>query len=172
MGRHSRAEPDGRRVSVARLGGVEARPGLDAGPLRHRARGQADRRRFDPGAAVTRSEGRTLPPIPYSLRPRGPVLLSCAPEAVDAALAGLRSIAVARHSVAFTIDPAWEEGVSGGRAGTRRLPTRGQRRSGVTNAMIVPLEPSEAPSAVCWATAPGPTSNGPSRLASRPNGSI
>ena len=77
--------------------------------------------------------------------PRGPVLLSCAPEAVDAALAGLRSIAVARHSVAFTIDPAWEEGgapaVALGRAGFRPAAKDVQVSR---TAMIVPLEPSEA----------------------------
>lgn len=77
--------------------------------------------------------------------PRGPVLLDAAPDSADSALVGLRSIARTRHSVAFTIDPAWEEGsvpaAALGRAGFR-LAARDVQVS--RTAMIVPLEPSEA----------------------------
>ena len=76
--------------------------------------------------------------------PHGPVLLSTTPEAVAAALAGLRQIARERHSVTITIDPAWEEG------GTLQeaLSASGYRVAGrdvqvSRTAMIVPLAPSE-----------------------------
>ena len=79
--------------------------------------------------------------------PRGPVLLDSsrdAAQAAEAALEGLRSIARARRSVAFTIDPAWEEG-SGlatalGRAGFR--PARREIQVSRT-AMVVPLEATD-----------------------------
>jgi len=77
--------------------------------------------------------------------PRGPVLLTTAPEATAAALAGLRRIAKVRHSVALTVDPAWEEG--GDRAqGLRRAGFRPAARDVQVSrtAMIVPLEASEA----------------------------
>jgi len=145
MGRHSRAEPDGRRVSVARLG--ELKRGLGWTPVRYVIELEGR-----PIAAVSIQERPLLGQRAGRFRryrihyaPRGPVLLSCAPEAVDAALAGLRSIAVARHSVAFTIDPAWEEGsapaVALGRAGFRPAAKDVQVSR---TAMIVPLEPSEA----------------------------
>ena len=77
--------------------------------------------------------------------PRGPVLLDTSREAVEAALTGLRQIARARHSVALTVDPAWEEGSD--RAQALRL--AGFRRAArdvqvSRTAMIVPLEASEA----------------------------
>ena len=81
--------------------------------------------------------------IHYS--PRGPVLLGTRPEAVAAALAGLRQIARDRHSVTLTIDPAWEEGSDLHTALTRagfRVAARDVQVS--RTAMIVPLEPSEA----------------------------
>jgi lipid II:glycine glycyltransferase (peptidoglycan interpeptide bridge formation enzyme) len=76
--------------------------------------------------------------------PRGPVLLRTTPEAVAAALAGLLQIASAHHSVALTIDPAWEEGSEAamalGRAGFRSA----RREIQVSRtAMVVPLEPTE-----------------------------
>ena len=77
--------------------------------------------------------------------PRGPVLLTTTPEAVGAALEGLRRIAGARHSVTLTVDPAWEEG--GGRAPyLRRAGFREARRDVQVSrtAMIVPLEACEA----------------------------
>jgi peptidoglycan pentaglycine glycine transferase (the first glycine) len=77
--------------------------------------------------------------------PHGPVLLSTAPEAVAAALVGLRQIARDRHSVTLTIDPAWEEGGELQEA----LSASGYRVAGrdvqvSRTAMIVPLAPSEA----------------------------
>ena len=81
--------------------------------------------------------------IHYS--PRGPVLLATTAEATAAALEGLRRIARMRHSVAFTIDPTWEEGsppalaleVAGFHTAARDVQVS-------RTAMIVPLEPSEA----------------------------
>jgi len=77
--------------------------------------------------------------------PRGPVLLSTGPVAVGAALEGLRRIARERHSVAFTVDPTWEEG-SGHAAALRRAGFRLAARDVQVSrtAMIVPLQPSEA----------------------------
>jgi lipid II:glycine glycyltransferase (peptidoglycan interpeptide bridge formation enzyme) len=77
--------------------------------------------------------------------PRGPVLLSTDPQAVQAALAGLCRVARARHSATLTVDPAWEEG-SGfeaalGGSGFHRAARDVQVSR---TAMIVPLEPSEA----------------------------
>ena len=77
--------------------------------------------------------------------PHGPVLLSTAPEAVAAGLAGLRQIARDRHSVTLTIDPEWEEGGELQEA----LSASGYRVAGrdvqvSRTAMIVPLAPSEA----------------------------
>lgn len=77
--------------------------------------------------------------------PRGPVLLDTSPETVAAALAGLGQIAKARHSVALTVDPAWEEGSDRAQA----LRGAGFRRAArdvqvSCTAMIVPLEASEA----------------------------
>ncbi|MFI5258175.1 MAG: lipid II:glycine glycyltransferase FemX [Candidatus Limnocylindrales bacterium] len=77
--------------------------------------------------------------------PRGPVLLDPAPNAVTAALAGLRMIGAHRHSAALTVDPAWEEGsepAAGLRAAGFRVAARDVQVS--RTAMIVPLEPSEA----------------------------
>ncbi len=77
--------------------------------------------------------------------PRGPVLLAAAPEATMAALDGIRRIARLRHSVAFTIDPTWEEGsppaVALEAAG---FYTAARDVQVSRTAMIVPLEPSEA----------------------------
>ena len=77
--------------------------------------------------------------------PRGPVLLTTAPEAVGAVLEGLRLIARARHSATLTLDPAWEEGSDRATllesAGFRRA-VRDVQVS--RTAMIVPLEVSEA----------------------------
>ena len=81
--------------------------------------------------------------IHYS--PRGPVLLATTPAGVAAALAGLREIARARHSVTLTIDPEWEEGSGFHTALTAagfRVAARDVQVS--RTAMIVPLEPSEA----------------------------
>ena len=77
--------------------------------------------------------------------PHGPVLLDTAPEAVSAALEGLRRIAAQRCAVTLTIDPGWEEGsglhtaLSG--AGFR-VAARDVQVS--RTAMIVALQPSEA----------------------------
>jgi lipid II:glycine glycyltransferase (peptidoglycan interpeptide bridge formation enzyme) len=77
--------------------------------------------------------------------PRGPVLLSDSPAAVEATLVGLRRIARMRHSVAFTVDPAWVDGsaeaIALSRAGFRPAARDVQVSR---TAMIVPLEPSEA----------------------------
>jgi len=77
--------------------------------------------------------------------PRGPVLLTTNREAVGAALEGLRRIARERHSVALTVDPAWEEGSD--RAEQLRLSGFHEAARDVQvsrTAMIVPLEASEA----------------------------
>jgi lipid II:glycine glycyltransferase (peptidoglycan interpeptide bridge formation enzyme) len=77
--------------------------------------------------------------------PRGPVLLTTTPEAISAALDGIRSIARTRHSVAFTIDPTWEEGsppalaLKGAGFHTAARDVQVSRTG-----MIVPLEASEA----------------------------
>jgi peptidoglycan pentaglycine glycine transferase (the first glycine) len=105
-----------------------------------------------PAAAVSIQErplaGRRSGPlgryrIHYS--PRGPVLLSESPEAAAMALAGMRMIARFRRSVAFTVDPAWEEG-SGPAAALRGARFRVAARDVQVSrtAMIVPLEASEA----------------------------
>jgi peptidoglycan pentaglycine glycine transferase (the first glycine) len=81
--------------------------------------------------------------IHYS--PRGPVLLSPAPEAAAAALNGLRQIARARNSIALTVDPAWEEGSGQAAAlGAARFRVAAKDVQVSRTAMIVPLEPSEA----------------------------
>jgi lipid II:glycine glycyltransferase (peptidoglycan interpeptide bridge formation enzyme) len=76
--------------------------------------------------------------------PRGPVLLSREPAAVQAVLTGLRRVARMRHSVTLTVDPGWEEGsdleAALERAGFR-LAARDVQVS--RTAMIVALEPSE-----------------------------
>lgn len=77
--------------------------------------------------------------------PRGPVLLEATPAAATAALAGLRQIAQRHHSVALTIDPAWEEGsglVAALSQSRFRIAARDIQVS--RTAMIVPLEASEA----------------------------
>jgi lipid II:glycine glycyltransferase (peptidoglycan interpeptide bridge formation enzyme) len=77
--------------------------------------------------------------------PRGPVLLSEAPEAIAASLDGLRRIARTRNSIALTIDPAWEEGSDTAAAlGTARFRVAAKDVQVSRTAMIVPLEPSEA----------------------------
>jgi peptidoglycan pentaglycine glycine transferase (the first glycine) len=82
-------------------------------------------------------------PIHYA--PRGPVLLETSPDAVAAALAGIRQIAKARHSVTLTVDPAWEEGGAQAQALRRAGFRRAARDVQVSRtAMIVPLEASEA----------------------------
>ncbi len=104
-----------------------------------------------PVAAVSVQErplfGRRGPLRRYRIHyaPRGPVLLDRAPVAAAAALAGLRQIARDRHSVAFTIDPAWEQG-SGPAAALRGAGFRAAARDVQVSrtAMIVPLEASEA----------------------------
>jgi peptidoglycan pentaglycine glycine transferase (the first glycine) len=80
-----------------------------------------------------------------SYAPRGPVLLETSPEAVEAALAGLRQIARTRHAVTLTVDPAWEEGSDRADAFRRAGFRRAARDVQVSRtAMIVPLEASEA----------------------------
>ena len=77
--------------------------------------------------------------------PRGPILLRTDPEAIQAALTGLRRVARVRHSATLTVDPAWEEGsdleAALGRSGFHRAARDVQVSR---TAMIVPLQPSEA----------------------------
>jgi lipid II:glycine glycyltransferase (peptidoglycan interpeptide bridge formation enzyme) len=77
--------------------------------------------------------------------PHGPILLDTAPEAVAAALEGLRRIAARRRAVTLTVDPTWEEGsafhtalsAAGFRVAARDIQVS-------RTAMIVSLQPSEA----------------------------
>ena len=48
--------------------------------------------------------------LTYLYAPRGPVLLRRDPDAARTALEALARLARARHAVALTVDPAWEEG--------------------------------------------------------------
>ncbi len=56
---------------------------------------------------LRRAPGPVRPHIHYA--PRGPILLEATPEAATAALAALRGIARAHHSLTLTIDPTWRE---------------------------------------------------------------
>jgi hypothetical protein len=75
--------------------------------------------------------------------PRGPILLRTDPEAIQAALTGLRRVARVRHSATLTVDPAWEEGsdleAALGRSGFHRAARDVQVSR---TAMIVPLQPT------------------------------
>ena len=76
--------------------------------------------------------------------PHGPILMAAEPEAVAAALDGLRRIAALRHAVVLTMDPTWEEGSGPATALSAagfRVATRDVQVS--RTAMIVPLRPSE-----------------------------
>ena len=105
-----------------------------------------------PAAAVSIQEraavGRRAGPLGrYRIHyaPRGPVLLSEAPEVAAAVLDGLRRIAQTRNSIALTIDPAWEEGSDAAAAlGATRFRVAAKDVQVSRTAMIVPLEPSEA----------------------------
>lgn len=76
--------------------------------------------------------------------PRGPVLLESGAPAAGLALAGLRQIARERRSVAFTIDPAWDENgpLASSLAGSRFRPARREIQVSRT-AMLVPLQPTD-----------------------------
>jgi lipid II:glycine glycyltransferase (peptidoglycan interpeptide bridge formation enzyme) len=103
-------------------------------------------------AAVSIQERRVSSRLPGPLgratvhyAPRGPILLESSPEAVTAALDGLRGIAVARGSVALTIDPAWQEeslladalALSAFRPAAREVQVS-------RTAMVIPLKADEA----------------------------
>jgi lipid II:glycine glycyltransferase (peptidoglycan interpeptide bridge formation enzyme) len=77
--------------------------------------------------------------------PRGPILLRDDREAATAALAGLRAIAAARHSLALTIDPAWREDGAPASAlpGSGFKPAAREVQVSRT-AMVVPLRADEA----------------------------
>lgn len=95
--------------------------------------------------AVLRSGGGPLGQLRIYYAPRGPVLLSAEPGIAAKALDGLRRIARTRHSIALTIDPAWEEGsVQAGALGAARFRVAAKDVQVSRTAMIVPLEPSEA----------------------------
>lgn len=83
--------------------------------------------------------------LTYLYAPRGPVLLHRDPEAARAVLDALARLARARHAVALTVDPAWEEGSdlaaalseSGFRPAAREIQVS-------RTAMLVPLEADES----------------------------
>ncbi len=80
----------------------------------------------------------------YLYAPRGPVLLRTDPDAARLALHALARLARARHAVALTVDPAWEEGselalalaAAGFRPATREIQVS-------RTAMLVPLRADE-----------------------------
>jgi peptidoglycan pentaglycine glycine transferase (the first glycine) len=77
--------------------------------------------------------------------PRGPILLAASSDALEAAMVGLQEIARRRHSIALTVDPAWEEGSDPAEAlkgAGFRIAAKDVQVS--RTAMIVPLEASEA----------------------------
>jgi peptidoglycan pentaglycine glycine transferase (the first glycine) len=76
--------------------------------------------------------------------PRGPILLEPTPDAARAALAGLRTLAAARHSAALTVDPAWDEGGSLAEAfaGSGFVPAAREVQVSRT-AMLIQLEPTD-----------------------------
>jgi peptidoglycan pentaglycine glycine transferase (the first glycine) len=76
--------------------------------------------------------------------PRGPILLDATPEAAAAALGALRTIAAARHSVAFTIDPTWREDgdLAAALPGSGFRPAVREVQVSRT-AMVIPLRSSE-----------------------------
>ena len=124
----------------------ELKRGLGWRPLRYVV--EAGGRRVAAFYVQERPLSRRLPGPLRGLKihyaPRGPVLLEATPQAAQAALQALRTIAQARRAVTLTVDPSWEEGGSlAGTLGPEGFRVARREIQVSRTAMVIPLQPTD-----------------------------